>query len=402
MKNCFGDEAGEYGMSACDPKNAIMYNREWCFARTIGLRVCLGDEVIASCGLLSSLQTLEKQADSPLMSDLLLLGSGDVLSLQSEDATAIEAAASKNNDTPVTEFALSDEKFSKYLAQGSSNMTVSAFHAKVDEMVSQALSETTDGGLFDTDVSHQQAMSEYQNDSNGRKLFVVQTVSLVCTAIFAAVGKVVAGINQASQKRESFTKTAVEMCATRLTGYGCVIVFNGAGHHVSGKYETSTTSIDGKFDYIMYAAKESDPFIFHLTGDGGYINWAFKGPLRSEGKFVGTEPLFRGLRVYEHTNFGGWSKYLIPAEKGYNFAYSTPLNPKIPGYRELILNDAISSFKLDAGVCALAYENEDLVGKTYGGCNLGTYAGTVEVADVGVHGGNDKISAIVVWNPNNM
>lgn len=418
-KKCFGDEQGKFGMSACDPTRAV-YNSEACMARTLGLSACFGDEVIASCGMESHLETLKEQAKT---SFLMGLGSDDFFPQSFMEGATINEAP--ENTPSVITYALDDKTFGKYLTE-LGNMTVTDFHAELDYLLSEATNETQLSGLFDInapqattfpnetqpsglfDTSVSQAMRSYQTSPSGRDLIAIHVVLAAVELIVDISIRVIEFIKESTAKREALTKTVVETCARELPDHCCVVIFDGIQHRVSGSYVTTSHSVvqpPVTFTFTLYTAHKSDPFIFHRQGDGGFINWSYTGNLIVQGSYLGTQTGLRGLRVYGDQNYGGWMEYLFPAARGFNMFtnrqspfpwYLWQYHPKYqgPGFE----NDAISSFKLDSGVCAVAYENSDFQGKSIFQCvNKREVLYSLDVPDISFW--DNRISSIIVFNP---
>jgi hypothetical protein len=101
------------------------------------------------------------------------------------------------------------------------------------------------------------------------------------------VAGLVNGLQRADdEKRSIFTQRMMSELAQKHPDYNFVIT-----HHKNSKAEGPEVVHDhvelkmavGSAGYEIYASRKGKPFKFELNGDGGYLNWAYRGEFKRVG-----------------------------------------------------------------------------------------------------------------------
>lgn len=90
-----------------------------------------------------------------------------------------------------------------------------------------------------------------------------------------------------NEKRSEFTQRMISELTQKHPDYNFVIT-----HHKGSKAEGPEVVHDhvelpmavGSAGYEIFASRKGQPFKFELNGDGGYLNWAFGGDFKRDGK----------------------------------------------------------------------------------------------------------------------
>ncbi|KAF7436587.1 hypothetical protein PC9H_003420 [Pleurotus ostreatus] len=106
------------------------------------------------------------------------------------------------------------------------------------------------------------------------------------TLVTSVIQGLVGGVQLDNQKREAFTKEVVSEMRARFPQFNWIIVhvkhttkFDGTrGVDWGHKHHELDIQIGGTIGYEIYNFKSGE---FTRHGDGGFINWAFQGNLKS-------------------------------------------------------------------------------------------------------------------------
>ena len=120
-------------------------------------------------------------------------------------------------------------------------------------------------------------------DQQTTKTLPIVVIAQVVLTIAKGVHEWVAAIRADNEKREAFTSAYVKEAVRQYPNYNVAIIHTNhgvAGNYVKAHYELPMTF--GTCGYEIYFALRGDTFALTNNGDGGYLNWAYKGQFKRE------------------------------------------------------------------------------------------------------------------------
>jgi hypothetical protein len=106
-------------------------------------------------------------------------------------------------------------------------------------------------------------------------------------SVAGAVASVVVQLkNDDKEKRAQFTQRTVAELARKYPNYNFVITRHkqskAIGKSVVHKHVEMKQTV-GTVGYEIFAAPKGKTFVFKRNGDGGFLNWAYRGKFKSKG-----------------------------------------------------------------------------------------------------------------------